>query len=212
MEENSDKNRRVASPPLLHILVSLATPVAVNGSWGNLGQIRIVVLNLVIKAFAFDYADSILARRNRLFEEDYEWWETVTQWTIICVPCSFLAWYSLWLNYKEGLDSNLLNNIVSRYVPYVFRLPQGQLLFSPAMFKVSIIHFSITTSFLALAFPYHPWWARNKNLLHYGWVVGGVIRKKSSPLSHLMIVQNVVVVARVHIYISASKTWSKGIM
>lgn len=39
-----------------------------------------------------------------------------------------------------------------------------------------------------------------------GWVVGGVIRKKSSPLSHLMIVQNVVVVARVHIYISASKT------
>jgi len=39
---------------------------------GNLGQIRIVVLNLVIKAFAFDYADSILARRNRLFEEDYE--------------------------------------------------------------------------------------------------------------------------------------------
>jgi len=139
---------------------------------GNLGQIRIVVLNLVIKAFAFDYADSILARRNRLFEEDYEWWETVTQWTILCVPCSFLAWYSLWLNYKEGLDSNLLNNIVSRYVPYVFRLPQGQLLFSPAMFKVSIIHFSITTSFLALAFPFHPWWSRNKNLLHYGWVGG----------------------------------------
>ena len=40
----------------------------------------------------------------------------------------FLSMIALWLNYKEGLDSNLLNNIVSRYVPYVFRLPQGQLL------------------------------------------------------------------------------------
>lgn len=66
------KSCESASPPILHILVSLATPVVVNGSWGNLGPLRIIVLNLVIKAFAFDYADSILARRNRLFEEDYE--------------------------------------------------------------------------------------------------------------------------------------------
>jgi len=57
-----------------HFAYTRVVSYSSGGEWklGNLGQIRIVVLNLVIKAFAFDYADSILARRNRLFEEDYE--------------------------------------------------------------------------------------------------------------------------------------------